>query len=289
MNYAGLITFDIETCATRNLKASAKIAQEAMDKRPAKNAAKAIQEAWDTSEERQKRSEEAVSKTAVDPMLAECLVVVVMADVDFDGQHALDDKPVVYDCMTDGEREMLSVLADDLREHAGPETIWSGHNIAGFDLPVLLNRWLALGITPPMHFPQFMGRYWRGHVYDTMQRIPNNRGGFVSLDDACSMFGMEGKPTMWKGEPMTGARVGEAYESGEFKLICDYCAKDVEVERELYNRLTCNGTWGTYGVEDDELAEEIAKLRASGLSESAKALAIMSVLEGAGRIPRVAA
>jgi hypothetical protein len=273
MSKARLITFDIETYCTRNPRAIEAITAEALAKRPAQNTAKELKLEWDTEAAREKRVDEALGKTACDPALAEPICVCVAV-----GQG----KPVPFPIEDVAD---LASVRDHLEEMAGPQTVWCGHNIEGFDLPVLLSAWRRAGITPPRHFPQpgRSGR-WFGWVYDTMQRFPS-KTPFVSLDDACLALGIEGKAMTWQGEPFDGSRVGKAFEEGEIDLIVDYCLADVEIERALYMAMTAGDTWGTYGL-DDDVAGRIEELRAEPMSEGTRAIAILNVLEQAGIVPR---
>jgi len=276
---ARLIVLDIETYRTRDAELVEQISQEAIDKRPAQNALKELKLEWDTETAREARAAEALAKTAVDPLLAEvlCCAVAVGADggrLEFEGMTESNDRP------------MLAQLAEDLNQMAGPRTIWVGHNIEGFDLPVLLNRWRHYDIRPPEHFPMPVRHGWRGWVYDTMLRCPSKNGmGFVSLDDACAAYGIAGESIFWRGEPMDGSRVGEAFKAGKYDMIMRYCDQDVQTTRALYLRMTAGDTWGTYGLAD-EVAQQIAAIEASGQSEGVRAIAKCAVLERAGLVPK---
>lgn len=274
---ARLVVFDIETYRTRDLRAIERIKREALDKRPPGNAKREDKLAWDSQAARIERAMEAIDKTAVNVLLAEVLCVGWRADGDEQSRW----------CGVD-ECRGLEMLRDTWEHQTGSQTIWCGHNILGFDLPVLLNRWRRFGITPPTHFPQYNGR-WIGRTYDTMTRTPCNNGlGMVSLDAVCAAYGVEGAKEMeWGGEPMCGARVGQVYEAGDFQAILDYCLLDVRVQETLYMVMTGNDTWGTYPREDD-LAEQLAEIDAAGLSEGAKAIAKLNVLDAAGLLPRTA-
>ena len=41
-----------------------------------------------------------------------------------------------------------------------------------------------------------------------------------------------------KDGEITGKNVAKAFEDGRIKEICEYCEKDVELTRKIYNRLT---------------------------------------------------
>lgn len=286
---AGYVVLDVETYRTRDVVIARRVAQEAMDKPPANNVAKEKKLTWDTEAARGIRAREALEKTAIDVLLAEVLCVVAQARyTDGHGQTRTDTDLGWFDGMNVTECDALEGLVVYLDAAAGADTVWVGHNIAGFDLPVLLNRWRHYGIRPPEHFPRWTGKRWLGRVWDTMLRTPCNNGlGYVSLERACEAYGIGGaKGREWNGAPLDGSRVGEAFEAGEYALILDYCADDVRVEEALYLVQTCGGTWGCYG-ETDTVAAQVSEIEGSGLSDTQKRLAVYSVLDRAGRILRL--
>jgi len=298
---ARLIVLDLETIPTQDAAIAERIRNEAIEKRPASNTLKELKLAWDTEKAREERAREALLKTAVDPLLAMpiCNAMLLRG---MDGQrycHTLDlarlhawegrdadecDPILDFTCYEAG----LAHLAKTLTVASGPETIWVGHNIAGFDLPVLLNRWRRAGIRPPEHFPRYCNGRWQGRVYDTMLRTPSKNGlGLISLSDAAEAYGLgPAKTVLFRGEPMDGSRVYEAFEAGEMDTILEYNMADVLIEEALYMVQTANDTWGTWDLRD-EVAEQIAEVEASSLSEGARALAIVRILDQAGLIPRM--
>ena len=277
-----LIVLDIETYRTRVPEIVERIEREAIERQPAQNVAKALKDAWDTESSRERRAAEALSKTALNVLLAEILCVCWRADGE------CSDVSTMHENKT-AEEHALRVLVEAWNEQAGPDTIWCGHNIHNFDLAVLLNRWRRYGIRPPEHFPQFSNGRWFGRTWDTMRRTPCDSGlGLVSLRTVCEAYGIEGaKSTFWRGEPIDGARVSEVYEAGEYDLILEYCRQDVVVEEALYLAQTDCDTYGTYDTRA-EVHQQIAEIQESTLRPGEKAMAIQQLLESAGYIPRAA-
>jgi len=288
---ARLIVLDVETYRTRNPVMVERIRREAIEKRPASNTRKDLKTMWDTAAAREARAREALAKTAADVLFAEVLCVCWRADGEAFNLSAMDQRCVQAQTEDSDELELLALemLAEHWRAQAGPETIWVGHNVLGFDLGVLLNRWRRYGISPPEHFPSYVNGRWRGRVFDTMTRTPCKNGiGLVSLEDVCAAYDIaSATPIEWRGEPMTGSRVGAAFEGGEYDVVLEYSALDVQTTERLYMLMTCDGMWGTFDAHH-AVAEQIAEIKGSEISESAKALAIVDVLDRAGLIPRVA-
>jgi hypothetical protein len=278
MGTSRYIVLDLETYRTRDLGAITRITQEADGRKAPASASKVEKGLWGTMDARQGRIKEALSKTSTDVTLAEPICVCA-----HDGDKLLgfltsdpfiSPVPLPFrNFMWHTEREMLQNLRDCLDEWTSPETVWVGHNIEGFDLAVLLNRWRRYSITPPAEFPVFRHGRWRGRVYDTMQHIPCGGAGFVSLDDACAMYQVPMRETEWRGKVVDGSLVGEIYESGDILTILEYCGLgDVVSERLLYLTLTGGGMWGTY---DRGIWDQVGEIRkASNLTEGEKATAI---------------
>lgn len=278
MSKARLLVIDIETVRTRNPRIIERIAQEAMDKRPASNTKKELKIAWDTEAAREARAAEALAKTAVDPLLAEPVIVSCMTETDETPQSR---------SLAPGDRAGLCMVSLWLNDLAGPETVWIGHNLCHFDLAVLLNAWRRARVTPPEEFPVYTNGRWRGRVFDTMLRCPSNTP-FVSLAAACEAYGIEdAKTIMWQGEPMNGSRVGDAYDAGEEQMLLEYCEADVRATHELYMAMTDDDRWGTFD-RHSEVVDLLAALDESELTEGARAMAKLRVLENAGLVPRAA-
>lgn len=273
------IYFDTETYRTRNEAAIKRVCDAAIAKQPAQNTAKELKLEWNTEEGRDARAKAALDKTAVNVLLAEVLVVC----------YSHSEEGFCANGMRQTEREALEGLAKDWAALSCCDTIWIGHNIQNFDLPLLLNRFRRHGITPPPDFPKFSNGRWIGRVFDTMTRTPCENGlGLVSLDSAMEAYGIPvGEGVQWQGEAMNGARVGAAFEAGEYDVIQEYCMEDVIGVIALYERMTFCGTWGTYDTRDS-VAEQIRVIEQSDLSEAVKALAKYEVIDKAGLVPRVA-
>ena len=113
-------------------------------------------------------------------------------------------------------------------ELSGRNPYFIAHN-AKFDLPFLWHR-SVINRVRPVHFMPH-GRNGQAY-YCTME----SWAGFnktISMDNLAKVLGIEGKS---KG--MTGADVWPEYQKGNIDKIAEYCADDVRVLREIYNRMT---------------------------------------------------
>lgn len=105
-----------------------------------------------------------------------------------------------------------------------------GHNITDFDLRILWQRAVILGIHPPRGIP-WHAKPWDTSIGDTMQMWnPKQR---TSLDKLCRALGIESPK-----EQMDGSQVWPAYQAGEHARIAAYCAIDVNQMRKAYKRMT---------------------------------------------------
>lgn len=307
-DFARLVVFDIETSATTNPAIVAKVEAEAMAERPSQGGTSKTEKAlWDTSDAVARRVAEAVSRTALDVTVAEPLCVCwarldqgaeatssperVQAMAGWDGETTLRGYRAPWGlsapslCLFDDG--WLRELSTEMNLVIGPDTVIAGHNIEGYDLPVLLNAWRRAGVQPPEYFPQFTGRGWRGRTFDTMRRFPS-RAGFIGMEAACEALGVAHEfELLWKGAPVDGSRVGAMYDAGAYLEIERYCVDDVRAEWALYMAMTGGDRWGTFD-RNDRVAKQVARLRCElGAGTDLAAIAIYHLLEGEGLIPRV--
>jgi len=271
MTAARRIHLDCETYRTTNSVLIDSIVDSETSKKPAHNVAKSVKDKWFTDEAINERVQKALDKTSVNPMYAEVLVTCCRTD---------EGELFTFDAMEQSEKESMIQFSRFMSEISDKNTIWTAFNGKRFDFSLLLNRMIRHRVRPPEHFPVYAGG-WRGRIFDTMERLPTSEI-FVSFKEACDIYGLNCKTTMWGNEPMGGARVGEAYRAGEFQLIRDYCAADTEHEEALYLAMTHNDTWGTYDVGDDLSA--LSEIYHSDDSPAYKWSAAAPILKSAGLI-----
>lgn len=262
------VHIDIETYRTRNPATIDRLTKLAIEKRPPGNASKADKAAWDLEQAISERIGEALSKTAINPMHAEILVICVKTDA--------DGSVYDFDAISRGQARALGEFVEYMESTTDENTIWSAFNGKRFDFAVLLNRMIQKRIRPPRHFPVYAGG-WRGRIFDTMERLPTYEL-FTSFAEACEAYGLECKTTLWKGEPMTGARVAEAYEAGDGDIIIEYCKADVMHEEQLYLAMTHGDEWGTFDAQTDVMTA-IAEIADADMPPAHKWAAALPLLK----------
>ena len=116
-------------------------------------------------------------------------------------------------------------LVKTFRDHYGSETMygttWVGHNIKRFDMPYL---WLRARKYKCDALIRMLGASPRDvKMEDTMLWLNfNSYKDYVSLDNACKLFGLPGK------SKMDGSEVFAYWQAGKNKEIGEYGKDDVE-------------------------------------------------------------
>lgn len=139
---------------------------------------------------------------------------------------AIDNAPV--ETFVGDEIVVISSLYGALSD-VGFHSRFIGHNISGFDLRVIRQRSVILGIKPPACVP-FDAKPWdTSRVYDTM--IQWDSQNKARLDKIARAMGMAGK----SGD---GSMVYQMWKDGKYAELAQYCASDVELVRNVYRRMT---------------------------------------------------
>lgn len=136
----------------------------------------------------------------------------------------------------DMERDIIkgkeSAILKKFWEVAKDVELFIGHNILDFDLKFIFKRSVVHRIKPSREIT--FARYRSSPVYDTMQewRKWDTREKMIGLDKLARVLGLHSS----KGV-LDGSKVYEFYKQGRLEEIYKYCMDDVELTREIYNRL----------------------------------------------------
>lgn len=196
--------------------------------------------AWEVNEKPAK-IEEVYRRTALDG--ATCELVTLAWGVEDSDILSVQRTP--QDSERDMIREFFSELAKlkDLR-HRATGIVWVGHNVRGFDLRVLYQRCVILGIKPPVPLPHDAGPA-SDAVYDTMTAWAGYRNT-VPLETVCRVLGIRGKGGI------DGSKVWDYVKAGRIDEVAEYCRDDVYRVREIHRRMTFSGL-PDFGQADDDL------------------------------------
>jgi len=110
-----------------------------------------------------------------------------------------------------------------------------GHNVKGFDIPMLAKRMIMNGILPPKILPGHDTKPWEIKALDTKELWQyGGYGSIASLELMCVCLGVESSKTM----EITGNKVHEAYwVKDDIEGIVKYCEKDVSVLIDVIEKL----------------------------------------------------
>ena len=110
-----------------------------------------------------------------------------------------------------------------------------GHNVKGFDIPMLAKRMMMNGILPPKILPGHDTKPWEIKALDTKELWQyGGYGSIASLELMCVCLGVESSKNM----EVTGNKVHEAYwTKKDIDGITDYCEKDTVTLVEVLMKL----------------------------------------------------
>jgi hypothetical protein len=226
------IFIDIETIPTQRPDEIARIAAKAI----AHNATLAKPK---SDEEVRALADEAHRKTALDGAWAE-VVCICIGLIDDDaapsstrrwcyGRSQEPGPPPWREC--GDELDMIRDFFIWLEFVKRPFTL-IGHNVVGFDLPILRQRAMVHGLEAPACIRRTM-KPWDAVEVDTMLMWTGGAPGkTISLDNLCRALGVDGK-----GNGLDGSKVYDAWLAGRHDEIAAYCADDVRRTMAVYERM----------------------------------------------------
>lgn len=131
-------------------------------------------------------------------------------------------------------RTFAANLGELIRVSDWHNTTVIGHNVAGFDLRFLAQRFIVNGIRPPMVIARAaQAKPWESEkVFDTMIQWAGV-GGKINLDKLCLALSIPSP----KGE-LDGSKVWQYVQDGRFEEVARYCERDVEAVRAVHRRMT---------------------------------------------------
>jgi len=111
-----------------------------------------------------------------------------------------------------------------------------GHNVKGFDIPVLAKRMIINGLLPPKILPGHDTKPWEIKALDTKEFWQfGGYGSIASLELMCVCLNVPSPKTM----EVTGNKVHEAFwVKKDYKGIAEYCEADVKSLIEVVKKIT---------------------------------------------------
>lgn len=133
------------------------------------------------------------------------------------------------------EKTMLIEVQKLLQKVGELNFFLCGHNVKGFDIPMLAKRMIINGLQPPKILPGHDTKPWEIKAFDTKEFWQyGGYGSIASLELMCVCLGVESSKTM----EITGNKVHEAFWVKKDILgITQYCEKDVSVLVDVIQKL----------------------------------------------------
>jgi hypothetical protein len=134
------------------------------------------------------------------------------------------------------EKKLLQDVQKLLRRVGELGFFLCGHNVKGFDIPMIAKRMIMNGLLPPKILPGHDTKPWEIKALDTKELWQyGGYGSIASLELMCVCMGVESSKNM----EVTGNKVHEEYwEKDNINGIVDYCEKDVIVLIEVIKKIT---------------------------------------------------
>ena len=131
------------------------------------------------------------------------------------------------------EKEIMLAFERAVEAETGGKALsysWCGWNIRKFDMIWLWHRVVKYNLDFLRRFMPL--KKWSDRIIDLMEwfSAPDYRE-MTKLEEACKFLGFEGKGDI------DGSKVYDYYKAGKIKEICDYCAKDVEKNQKIFDRM----------------------------------------------------
>jgi len=172
--------------------------------------------------------DEAVARTGLDGSFGRvCVIGWAINDGGVETLSCADDEASVLS-------EFARIISQSIPANERHTTTVIGHNVSGFDLRFLTQRFIVNGIKPPMVIARAaQAKPWESEkVFDTMVQW-SGIGGKASLDKLCLALSLPSP----KGE-MDGSMVNQYVKDGRIEEVARYCERDVEAARAVHKRMT---------------------------------------------------
>lgn len=143
-----------------------------------------------------------------------------------------EDERVKIFC--DSEVQLLEMFWDKVKKNS--YNLFVTFNGREFDCPFVMLRSILKGIKPSYNMMAGTDFNFKDYHVDLMKELtffkhsPTGARRKFSLDFYCKMFGIDSP----KDEGITGENVAELYKNKEYKIIADYCMRDVFATAKLF-------------------------------------------------------
>lgn len=142
--------------------------------------------------------------------------------------YALEDSNVQI--ISGDEKKILK----EWWEVAEQANCFIGHNIMDFDLRFIFKRSVINKVKPcAKHLNLSFARYRNFPIFDTMREWEKWSNSYITLDALAKALNLPSS----KDGGIKGSQVFDFFLAGKHKEIYEYCKRDVELARQIYNRM----------------------------------------------------
>jgi hypothetical protein len=140
--------------------------------------------------------------------------------------------------LNEGEVKVINGSEEEILNQwwniADEADLFIGHNIMEFDLRFIFKRSIVHKIKPcAKHLNLSFARYKNFPIFDTMREWEKWSNSFIKLDTLAKVLGLKSS----KDGGIDGSQVYEFFRKGRHEEIYEYCKRDVELTRNIYNRM----------------------------------------------------
>lgn len=180
------------------------------------------------------QTEEEFLKTALDANLGRILCIGFCEQNEFGGitNHGCFGWRAETKDFETNEQTILSEFWQYISGFENSRDLIIGHNIMDFDLPFIIQRSVINGVRPTVGFN--FAKYRCAPIFDTMRVWDCWKwGGSTSLEKLAFALRLENP----KSVEIHGSNLYQAYLSGRFEEIYQYCMRDVKVTRNAWRKM----------------------------------------------------
>lgn len=120
------------------------------------------------------------------------------------------------------EKKLIGDIAKAFNQVSSLRLIPCGYNVRGFDIPYIYKKCLSYGIPVPSVINSFGKKPWEVLMFDMMDTWKGTSNSSATFDEMAYSLGVESPK-----KDMNGSEVGDAFFSGQYKEIVEYCKRDV--------------------------------------------------------------
>jgi len=139
--------------------------------------------------------------------------------------------------------QMLRELANYWASTSHERTVWVGHDIMNFDLPMILSHWGQYELVPPPFLPIAGRAYTMSNVWDASRHALMVGKQYSTLVEVCEMYGVQPPPHRHAMLPKEEhvfdvSLITKWYRQDEHMKISEHCFNKVVAAFDVFRKAT---------------------------------------------------